>query len=193
MGCFSSTGYDFSQRGARRLLGKQGQPIAYARGEFQPSLGYNSNCMMQPAKSSPNTGNSWRFRAAVFGTPLLWVLQLVLNQLLTPSLCAAKRIWVLHVITGVFLVLAGMAVAACARDWSRLSKTRSAPADAEETAQAQYVAVVGVMTSTFFATLILASGIPAILVDPCQDRSPIAFQTALPYLPDPLWLTCWNR
>jgi hypothetical protein len=143
--------------------------------------------MTSPLQPSPNPRSSRWLWAAVIGTPSLWVLQLILNHVLTPSLCEMRRIWVLHAITGLFFVLSGIAVIACARDWNRLANMRSRQADQEEIAQAQFVAVVGVMTSTFFWVLILASGVPALVVDPCQDRAP-DFSMPLP-IPQPQRIT----
>jgi hypothetical protein len=109
---------------------------------------------------------------AIAGTPLLWVIQLAFTHFFTPIFCQMGRKWMLHVITGVCLLLAGLPLFICARAWSRLAKQKPSPTDiasTEEISGRQLLAVVGVMASTFFLMLILATGIPPIIVDPCAE------------------------
>ena len=103
-------------------------------------------------------------------SPVLWVAQLLLTYFLTPALCRSRRTWVLHVITASFALAAGSALYFSARAWGRSAKVKPAAATAESTelvAQSQFLSVVATMTTVFFLMLIIATGIPAILVDPC--------------------------
>ena len=117
---------------------------------------------------SPRGGTRWLW-AAVVGTPVLWSIHLVLNYVLVLPLCRSKQMWVMHAITVAFAALAAVAVAVATREWGRLAKRKSSAADAEELSRAQFLAVLGVMVSTFFFMVILATGIPAIFIDPCAE------------------------
>jgi hypothetical protein len=108
--------------------------------------------------------------STVPGTPLLWIAQLVLNHILTPVLCRAGRGWVLHVITASFALIAGSALYFSARAWGRSAHAKPASetfAATEAVAQTQFLAVVATMTCTFFLMLIIATGVPAMVVGPC--------------------------
>jgi hypothetical protein len=103
-------------------------------------------------------------------SPVLWVAQLLLNYFLTPVLCRSQRTWVLHVITVSFALAAGSALYFSARAWGSSAKVKPAAATLASTelvAQSQFLSVVATMTTVFFLMLIIATGIPAILVDPC--------------------------
>ena len=117
----------------------------------------------------PTTGKASLW-AAVLGTPTLFAVHLMMHYALVPVLCRQQRVWIFHVITAVFLVLAAVALGVAARDWSRLASRKSTPADdVEALARAQFLAVLGTMTATLFFSVILASGIPPFFVDPCQE------------------------
>jgi hypothetical protein len=108
--------------------------------------------------------------AAVLGTPALFILHLTVTYAVVPVLCYYRKGWVLHVITGVFLVLAAIAVGVAGREWSRLASRKAAPGDdVDELGRAQFLAVLGTMTATFFFVVILAAGIPPFFIGPCQD------------------------
>jgi hypothetical protein len=108
--------------------------------------------------------------AAIICSPLLWIAQLVLSSALTPALCRSHRTWVLHVITASFALVAGTALYFSARAWGRSAKVKpDAPTleSTERVAQSQFLSVVATMTTVFFLTLIIATGVPAIIIDPC--------------------------
>jgi hypothetical protein len=103
-------------------------------------------------------------------SPAFWFAQLVLNHILTPALCRSRRIWVLHVVTASFALAAGAALYFSAREWGRSAKVKPAAPTFESTevvAQSQFLSVVATLTSVFFLMLIIATGIPMILIDPC--------------------------
>ena len=103
-------------------------------------------------------------------SPVLWVSQLLLNYFLTPALCRSRRAWVLHLVTAFFALAAGGALYFSARAWGRSAKVKPAAATPELTevvAQSQFLSVVATMTTVFFLMLIIATGVPAILLDPC--------------------------
>jgi hypothetical protein len=124
---------------------------------------------IEPHEKPRGTRSLW---AAVIGTPVLWAAHLTLTYALVPPLCRWKRVWILHVITLTFLALSAAALSVAGREWGRLARRKAAADDVirtEEIARTQFLAVVGVMTSTFFFIVILATGIPAFVIDPCQE------------------------
>ena len=97
-------------------------------------------------------------------------MHLTLYYVLVPVLCRQQRVWVFHVITGVFLLLSAVALGLAARGWSRLASRKPSPGDdVEALGRAQFLAVLGTIVATLFFSVILASGIPPFFVDPCQD------------------------
>jgi hypothetical protein len=101
---------------------------------------------------------------------VLWIAQLVLSSALTPMLCRSRRVWVLHVITASFALIAGTALYFSARAWGRSAKVKPAAPTLESTelvAQSQFLSVVATMTTVFFLMLIIATGIPSFIIDPC--------------------------
>jgi hypothetical protein len=103
--------------------------------------------------------------------PVLWIAQLLFNYFLTPALCHSRRTWVLHVVTASFALAAGGALYFTARAWGRSAKVRPAAATLESTeavAQSQFLSVVATMTTMFFLSLIIATGVPAMVIDPCR-------------------------
>ena len=120
-----------------------------------------------PIRDPRGTRALW---AAALGTPALFGLHLAVTFGLLPVLCRHGKVWVLHVITGVSLTLCALGIGVAAREWSRLASRKPLPADdPDELGRAQFLAVLGTITATFFFVVILAAGIPPIIVDPCQD------------------------
>ena len=116
---------------------------------------------------APGKASLW---AAVLGTPLLFAVHVTLNYALVPVLCRQQRVWVFHVITGVCLVLAAAALGVAARHWSRLASRKPAAGDdVAALERAQFLAVLGTITATLFFTVILAAGIPPMILDPCRE------------------------
>ena len=116
--------------------------------------------------SQAEAGAGWSLALA----PVLWLTQLGLIYVATPFVCRTGRVWVLHAITAVCLLIASWLLYRATRRWSALAKEKAAPDDfaqTEEIASRQFAAIVGVMVNTFFLSLIFASGIPPLLVDPC--------------------------
>jgi hypothetical protein len=124
----------------------------------------------QSSENPPAREGTWFLWAAVIGTPILWSIHLVLNYALVQRLCLSKRMWVMHVITLAFAGLAGVAMAVSAREWTRTARRKPVgPKDTEEISRAQFLAVLAVMVSTLFFMVILATGVPAFIIDPCAE------------------------
>src|SRR4051812_6370078 len=106
---------------------------------------------------------------AMIGPPVLWAMQLVLNLTVVPVLCRIHKIWLMHAITILLAALAGGILARAVRTWSGLARRKTAGIDPETVSQTQFLAVVAVMISTFFFMVILATGMPPIIVSPCSE------------------------
>ena len=118
---------------------------------------------LQPSDNPPRAARSiW---AAVLGAPALWALHLQLNYVLVEHLCQSKRVWVLHVITLVFLALTALGMGLASREWRRAGR-ESSPFEGNRT---RFLAGLGILTSTLFFVVIAATGIPAFFIDPCLD------------------------
>ena len=116
----------------------------------------------------------WRLLALWAGLltgPLAWSALLEVNYALSYVACEQRRVWMLHLATGVALAL----IAAAA--WVAW---RAAPAgpfadDAHETRdaaaasvqRARFMAAGGLALCAWFALVILATEIPALLLHPC--------------------------
>jgi hypothetical protein len=103
--------------------------------------------------------------------PLIWIAQLGCLHFLTPVFCRHKRVWMVHVISAVAALIVCTLLGFSAREWGRAAQRKPEAATfaaTEAVAQGQFLAVVAVMTSTFFLMLIIALAVPPILVDPCH-------------------------
>lgn len=123
-----------------------------------------ANDAFHPVEVPRGTGTIW---ASVLGAPILWALHLQLNYVVIPHLCGSRRPWILHVITLSFMLLTALGMGVAARAW-RIN----APADTtsgDEMSRTRFLAGLGILMSTLFFVVILATGIPAFFYDPCQD------------------------
>jgi hypothetical protein len=103
--------------------------------------------------------------------PVIWIAQLILLHSLTPVFCRQKRLWMVHVISADAAQIVGVLLGGSAREWGRSARRKPEAetfAATEAVAQGQFLAVVAVMTSTFFLMLIIALAMPPILLDPCH-------------------------
>ncbi len=120
----------------------------------------------------------------VFGGGTAWVLHLGLSYASVPWVCAEGATWVLHLLTTVTVLLSAAATGASIAVWRRPPSTGGArPADegeagvpaADVTALARtsdrttrFLALAGMILSGFFLVLILAEGMPLLLLEnPC--------------------------
>lgn len=121
------------------------------------------NRTAQPA-SSPGTSALW---TGVLGGPLLWFADQQTSYLLVRWACAHDRLWVLHAVAALFLLLALAVLALAVRSRRRI---RESGHDLLETTphRRTFLATLGVALSALFTVAIAVQAIPNLLLDPCH-------------------------
>ncbi len=120
------------------------------------------------AKDSPGNWVSQRDAAllwtGIMAGPFLWFLQQQLCFVLVPGVCGHGGVIWLHTVT--LVCLAGTVVAGlvASRYWRRESR-RPDPTAGQQ--RVRFMSALGILSSLFFAALIIAQGIPNFLLDPC--------------------------
>lgn len=103
--------------------------------------------------------------------PLAWAALLETNYVLSYVACEQRQTWVLHVATVVALAVTA---AGAYSAWSAAPPRQSADApstslvDGTDTL-ARFMAVGGLALSVSFAIVILATHLPAMILDPCTQ------------------------
>ena len=130
--------------------------------------------MSAPAVSRPESPP--REEPAPFSNPALWVgcltgpivflVLLEVNYLLTMWSCAADARWPLHLSTLIGLALTAGAGAHAWRVWDRAGREWSDNAGGGR-ARTRFLSSLGVLTSALFGTAILAQWLVVTLMDPC--------------------------
>lgn len=111
----------------------------------------------------------------VFGGGTAWVLHLTLSYAVVPLVCAWEDATLLHLLTGGMGLVALGAVVASVRALRLAGKAGRGEVD-------RFLAVTGIVLSGFFLALILAEGLPVLMMeDPCravptQDRPIVQVQ-----------------
>jgi hypothetical protein len=104
----------------------------------------------------------------LFGGPLAWAALLETNYVLSYVACEQRQTWMLHLSVGVALaVVAAGAVSswrAAPPPWSDGTSTH--PVETAEV-RVRFMATGGLALSAWFALVILATEIPALVLHPC--------------------------
>jgi hypothetical protein len=115
----------------------------------------------------PERRRTLALAAGFFLAPFAWVIQLLANYSLTPTVCVNEQTWMLHLVSLIALVTAlGGAVIAWSA-WTRLTSGSMLEGDARESGR-RFLALAGTVLSLFFALVILALELPNWWLDPCQ-------------------------
>jgi hypothetical protein len=113
----------------------------------------------KPSILDEGTGVLWY---AIVGTPLLALLNLELNYALTPVACRAGSRLAMNLVTAILLalvILAGVGAAMrLRRNWLE-DTVLSRPS---------FMAMLGILESALFATLIIAQWLPHAFLSACQ-------------------------
>lgn len=130
--------------------------------------------MSAPAATRPESAP--REEPAPFSNPALWsgvltgpILFLVLlqvNYLLTMWSCSAGARWPLHLATLIALAVTVLAGVRSYGMWDRAGREWSDNAGGGR-ARTRFLSSLGVLTSSLFATVILAQWLMVMLMDPC--------------------------
>ena len=99
---------------------------------------------------------------AVIGTPLLTLLNLQLSYSLTPVACRAGSELAMHVLTAILLALVIVAGVGCAL------RLRSNWKEDTVLSRPGFMAILGILESVLFTTVIIAQWLPHAYLSPCQ-------------------------
>lgn len=105
----------------------------------------------------------------ILAGPLAWAALLQTNYVLSYVACEQRQSWMLHVATGVALLLVAAAAWAAWRAAPALGDDEHESASAEGTRRlrARFMALGGLALCAWFAIVILATAIPALVLHPC--------------------------
>ena len=106
----------------------------------------------------------------VLGGPLVWAALLQTNYTMSYVACEQRHTWMLHLATVVALALIVLAAFTTWRAAPSLGHHELPSIDPEETAllRARFMAIGGLALCAFFALVILATAIPAVVLNPCS-------------------------
>ena len=101
---------------------------------------------------------------AIFVGPAAWTLHLLLSYPLVPVACATLGPWLLHGVTLVTVLAAGMGVVVALRGGQQIE--RGAVGSGGRDAR-RYLALLGLLMSAMFVFVILVEGLPPLFINPC--------------------------
>jgi hypothetical protein len=105
----------------------------------------------------------------VLAGPVAWAALLETNYVLSYVACEQRHTWMLHLATAAALGLIALAAYAAWRAAPPLGSDETPSVDPSETAllRARFMAIGGLGLSGFFAVVIIATEIPALVLQPC--------------------------
>ena len=101
----------------------------------------------------------------VLGGAIAWAMQLETNCALVEPACATGNMKWLYLATAVFLGFALSAVLVAWHEWT-MARAEGAPEPARS--RSSFMGLLGILTSTLFALIILAHAIPMFIFSPCE-------------------------
>jgi hypothetical protein len=106
----------------------------------------------------------------VLAGPLAWAALLETNYALSYVACEQRHSWMLHLSTVLALGIVGLAALVAWRAAPPLGEHELPSADPREIAllRARFMAIGGLALCAFFTVVILATEIPAAVLDPCS-------------------------
>jgi len=104
--------------------------------------------------------------AGLAAGPLAWAAQLEVNYVLSYVACETRTTWMLHVSTAMALMVVGLGAAAARRAWTAATADARPPGDVAVT-RTRAMAVSGFALCAWFALVILATDVPALVLRPC--------------------------
>jgi hypothetical protein len=107
--------------------------------------------------------------AGLLAGPLVWAALLETNYVLSYVACEQRHTWMLHLSSAVALALIGLAAVAAWRAAPPLHGDDRPAVDAASTAvvRARFMAIGGLALCAWFAVVIIALEIPAVVLRPC--------------------------
>jgi hypothetical protein len=104
--------------------------------------------------------------AGLTAGPLAWAAQLEVNYILSYVACETRTTWMLHLSTAIALVVVGFGALAARRAWPAASADTQAAGDTALT-RTRAMALSGLVLCAWFALVILATDVPALVLRPC--------------------------
>jgi hypothetical protein len=104
--------------------------------------------------------------AGLAAGPLAWAAQLEVNYILSYVACETRTTWMLHLSTAVALVVVGLGAMAARRVLTAARAETGAPGEKALT-RTRAMALSGVVLCAWFALVILATDVPALMLRPC--------------------------
>ena len=101
----------------------------------------------------------------VLGGAIAWAVQLEANYALVQQACASGEMTWLYIATALFLGLALSAVLVAWHEWAT-ARAERAPEPARS--RSSFMGLLGMLTSSLFALIILAHAIPMFIFSPCE-------------------------
>jgi hypothetical protein len=102
--------------------------------------------------------------AGLAAGPLAWAALLQTNYVLSYVACEQRHSWMLHLATGIALILVGLG--ALAAWWAR-PPLQSGATSSTAQGRARFMAVGGLVLCAGFAVVILATEVPVLVLNPC--------------------------
>jgi hypothetical protein len=111
----------------------------------------------------------WALWAGLLAGPIAWSLQLETNYVLSYVACEQRASWMLHITTAAALLMVAAGAAAARRASPALSPAQDGTDDAGDAslARARSMAVGALAMCAWFAIVIIATDIPAVVLKPC--------------------------
>ncbi len=105
----------------------------------------------------------------ILAGPLVWATLLQTNYVLSYVACEQRQSWMLHAATGTALLLIAAAAFTAWRAAPPLHEEAHAASDPAEASllRRRFMALAGLAFCAWFAIVILATEIPALLLHPC--------------------------
>ena len=114
------------------------------------------NAVAQPSDST--WAQDLALLISLLGGPFAWLLNFHVGYVLSEHICAThSRLWV-YMTCGLCLAIS---IVALALPWRAMRENGES--------RTQFMAWLGVMSSAFFAVVIIAQSIASVMVDPCPD------------------------
>ena len=132
-------------------------------------MSFNPHAMStQPPQHLASRAGLIELWAGVLLAPIAWWLHLEIDYILVPFACSKHWHLSLHLVTVLALVLAAWAFLMAWRNWQASGRQWPKAVDGGPVARAQLMAVGGLLSSGMFFLVILAQGITALILGPCQ-------------------------
>jgi hypothetical protein len=106
--------------------------------------------------------------AGVLMAPIAWLIQFEARYALVQSVCARQSRLALHLLSGLFFVIMMAGGIFCWRFWSREGKTAPQEEGSIPHERNVFLSLLGMLSSSLFAVVLIAQTIAQVMVDPCQ-------------------------